>query len=493
MADSIPPGVAQPADDLTIDFAPMVPIPESPSADSSQGPSASGPSNSETSSPDPSSPRPPNSQGYRIFTIADARDPTESQDTVRHHRPCLHHQPVGVATAKNIIQQATADSPTQQAAPQPTQQVTQGTDSNNASANFDGTEEPSGPDEVKLTFIQRIAYSLRNRRNRRSPGNQLPVYPSRSDDRWRKFRSFFSRRLPGGSSPPGNETALANSPPEGHTGDADGSGGTGVVSSGIDIPTTGPVAEVDNMLGQHRAKLSSGHEGQLKGLYPLVYLGNIKLTAAEPPNPNDPATPPKPIPKLDDGREELGNDISRPSRPPPPQPPTPSSALSNGINTATRVYPNSGGQHVLNPDGSQDGPSSSHTEYILQDDGDNLLLEAQSDDPRGPQNSPVSTVPGHRIAQIERNDDVSGLVSEVRHPPQPLSLDGSLNGGPQSTSANYTTGLLEEVSQVIGGIQESQNASSVGGLSPSDLSLQNDRLGEGVSVETEEVAEIEDR
>lgn len=210
------------------------------------------------------------------------------------------------------------------------------------------------------------------------------------------------------------------------------------------------------------------------------------LTVIEPPNPNNPATPRRPMPKLAERR----------NRPPPPPVPAAravavaSAGPSGSLYSPGIIPPSSQAEYLSNPDDFYGGPSFSHSEDVsmsrsVQDDMEYMTVDDQHEDPRSPQNSPVNnTIPGGTKAQIERNNDLSGLVSEVRYPPSfPLVLGNS--------STRETSRVVPSQSHyaIIETIAQRLHSRSQGESQSANPNPRNNEAQCGVTVEVEEVDE----
>jgi hypothetical protein len=196
------------------------------------------------------------------------------------------------------------------------------------------------------------------------------------------------------------------------------------------------------------------------------------LTTAEPPNPNNPETPPRPIPRF--SRYGAANRRSN-SRSNPSVLASATSTYSPGI-----LAPSSVTEYEDDPDDFYGGPSFSHSEDVSLENKDDPPSGSSDTSPRGyapttqakaadqgaessSASSTTAPTAESRTVQIGRNDDLSDLLSEVRYPPHipsPLriSVSGGESNGTPSRSPSVSNisppqrlpGIVETITEVMG-------------------------------------------
>ena len=208
------------------------------------------------------------------------------------------------------------------------------------------------------------------------------------------------------------------------------------------------------------------------------------LTVTEPPDPNDPATPPRPIPKIIETS--------------PPRPTVPLTEPSDEVHTPGMLLPSPQADYLLDANAFYGGTSFAHNEDIPFCNADQDVMEItnveEPDHPRCPRNSPVNNIISDETKdQIERNKDVSHLCSEARYPSHtPLILGVSKTTTDPSIAARFTaketiTRRLPEISGAVKPVVQGSDIHYPVEDLPADSGRINDERRFGVKIETKEV------
>jgi hypothetical protein len=198
------------------------------------------------------------------------------------------------------------------------------------------------------------------------------------------------------------------------------------------------------------------------------------------------------MPRIIEKRDRGQNKRCRPPVPPPRRAVSSAEGFDE-VCTPGIQPPSSQEDYLLDANAFYGGTSFAHNEDISCRKPDEDATEATpvGEEPRCPQNSPVNNIISDETkAQIERNEDVSHLFSEVRYPSHtPLTLGGSSTMGPGIIMTQKTiTRSLARPSGIVETIREGQDTHTLSKCCSADSSLLNNDPRFAVRVETEELS-----
>jgi hypothetical protein len=413
--------------------------------------------------------------------------------------PTMHRETVEVAVAKDVTGLSKPEPPTVSPQP-PTRQAGETIQLVSLEGAEEATVTTLPTDEPAWKRLQIFICLCRS-----EPHDQLSFESDKSSNTW-KFDAIWKRVCRRFSSAASDYPGSAT--PENESQQTPRTSPTGLISS----PSVAlALQEVDILLEDHRSRVLDGHQGRLRGMLlpqPLMryHNGLLMLITAEPPNPNNPETPPRPIPRFSryGGANRRSNSRSNPS------------VLASATSTYSPgiLAPSSVTEYEDDPDDFYGGPSFSHSEDVSLENRDDppsgasdtsstcsvTIAQVNTVD-QGAEGSHASSstapTPDSRTAQIGRNDDLSDLLSEVRYPPHaPSPLRVSVSGGESSgTSSRSPSESNTSPSQRLPGIVEII-AEVMGSPSPSSASAaapisQTDGSGEIIKVSEEAIGSSE--
>ena len=201
------------------------------------------------------------------------------------------------------------------------------------------------------------------------------------------------------------------------------------------------------------------------------------------------------MPRIIERRDRGRNQQRRPPVPPPRRVVS-SAESSDEVYTPGIPPPSSQEDYLLDANAFYGGTSFAHNENISCRNPDEDTTEATpvEEEPPCPQNSPANNIiSDERKAQIERNEDVSHLFSEVRYPSYTaLTLGGSspteLGITTKATAQKTITRSLPRPSGIVETITEWQDTHTLVENRLAGSSLLNNDPRFAVRVETGEVS-----